>query len=400
MKFAHLSDCHLGGWREPRLRDANTKAFNLAVDKILAESVDFVLIAGDLFNTAVPSIESLKTATRQLKRLKDNGIPVYFIAGSHDFSPSGKTMLDVLAHAGLAKNVAQGEETEDNRIRLKFTVDEKTGAKMTGMIGKKGGLEKEYYHLLAKDELEKESGFKIFLFHSALAELKPKGLEQMDAIAVSSMPAGFDYYAGGHVHVVDKASLGEHKNVVYPGPVFPNNFAELEKLRQGTFVMYRDGEIEHVPLQPHPVVSVAVDVSDMTASEAEKKVQEVVAREEVKDAIVAIRVSGRLRQGRPSDIAWNDVFQGCYARNAYFVMRNANALTSTEFEGIQVKEANVEEVENALLKEHASQFKLSENDIALAKKVMQSLSAEKGEGERVTDFETRVSQELDKLFEQ
>src|SRR3989344_5042598 len=176
MRFAHLSDCHIGGWREPKMRDANARSFILAIDTCLQEMVDFVLISGDLFNTAVPAIDSLKMAVEQLKRLKDANVPVYIIAGSHDFSPSGKTMLDVLEEAGLVINVARGVELPDGRIKLEFTIDQKTGVKLTGMIGKKGGLEVGYYHFLAKEHLEKEQGKKIFLFHSALAELKPKEL--------------------------------------------------------------------------------------------------------------------------------------------------------------------------------------------------------------------------------
>jgi DNA repair exonuclease SbcCD nuclease subunit len=45
------------------------KAISICID----EKVDFALIAGDLFNTALPSIESLKIAVENLKRLKDSG---------------------------------------------------------------------------------------------------------------------------------------------------------------------------------------------------------------------------------------------------------------------------------------------------------------------------------------
>lgn len=400
MKFAHLADCHIGGWRDPKLREANTRSFKLAVQKCIDENVDFVLISGDLFNTAVPGIDSLRMAVEQAKRLKDAGIPIYFIAGSHDFSPSGKTMLDVLEHAGLAKNVARGEELPDNRVKLKFTVDEKTGAKITGMIGKKGGLEKGYYHQIAKEHLEAEPGFRVFLFHSAIAELKPKGLEQMDAMAVSLLPAGFDYYAGGHVHVVDKASLDRYKNIVYPGPVFPNNFAEVEKLRHGSFVIYDNGTVTHVPLPVNPVVCLSVDTENKSASWAEQEVRRELASKDLKNAVVTIRVSGRLGQGRPADIQWNDVFHDAYARGAYVVMKNTHKLTSRELEVVMVREQNVEEVERSLLHEHAGQFKFSEDDIVLAKRLMQALSAEKRDGERVADFEARVHGELDRLFQQ
>ncbi len=399
MKFAHLSDCHIGGWREPRLRDANTKSFIMAVGKCLAEKVDFILISGDLFNTAVPGIDSLKMAVEQLKKIKDADIPVYFIAGSHDFSPSGKTMLDVLEHAGLAVNVARGEELPDNRIKLHFTVDKKTGVKITGMLGKKGGLEKGYYYQLAKEHLESEPGFKIFMFHSALAELKPKDLEQMDAMAVSLMPSGFDYYAGGHVHVVDRQTIGKYKNIVYPGPIFPNNFAEVEKLKHGSFVIVENGNVLHVPLVVHPTVCISLDATDKTPSEVEAEVRQQLLKNELSNALVTIRVSGCLRQGRPADVRWNDVFHEVYSRKAYFVMKNSNAFTSKDLEVIMVKEANVEEVEHSLLQQHASQFKFSANDVELAKKLMHSLSSEKLEGERNADFESRLHAELDQLLQ-
>ncbi len=109
MKFAHLADCHLGGWRESKLREANEKYFTAVIDKILQEKVDFCLIAGDLFNTSFPPMDCLKLCVEKLKQLQDAEIPVYIIAGSHDFSPSGKTVISVLESAGLAINVAKAE---------------------------------------------------------------------------------------------------------------------------------------------------------------------------------------------------------------------------------------------------------------------------------------------------
>ena len=115
MKYAHIADCHIGSWREPKLRDASVKAFNLALDKCAEENVDFILIAGDLFNTAIPPIDQLKETVKKLKQLKEKNIPIYGIAGSHDFSPSGKTMLDVLEEAGLWIDVAKADEIKDDK---------------------------------------------------------------------------------------------------------------------------------------------------------------------------------------------------------------------------------------------------------------------------------------------
>src|SRR3989339_1081014 len=158
MKFAHLADCHIGSWRDPKLRDVSTKAFIRAIDICIERNVDFILISGDLFNTSLPAIDNLKQVVIKLKELKDNGISVYAIAGSHDFSPSGKTMLDVLEGAGLLVNVAKGQLEED-KLKLNFTVDKKTGAKITGLLGRRGNLEKGFYENLIKENLEKEEGY-------------------------------------------------------------------------------------------------------------------------------------------------------------------------------------------------------------------------------------------------
>ena len=184
----------------------------------------------------MPSIEVLKIAVVKLKELKDNGIGVYLIAGSHDFSPSGKTILDVLEHAGFVINVVKRYEGEE-KLRLRFTIDPKSGAKITGLLGKRGTLEKRYYESLDKEYLEKENGFKIFMFHTALSEFKPDDLEHMEAQPLSLLPKHFDYYAGGHVHTVMEKDEPDYGKIVYPGPLFPNNFAELEKLGRGGFFL-------------------------------------------------------------------------------------------------------------------------------------------------------------------
>lgn len=397
MKFAHLSDCHIGGWRDPKMRELNHKSFALAITRSIQEKVDFILISGDLFNTAVPAIDSLKFAVEQLRKVKDAHIPIYIIAGSHDFSPSGKTMIDVLEHAGLVINVAKGAELPDGRLRLEFTEDPKTRVKVTGMIGKKGGLETGYYHVLSKENLEQEKGPKIFLFHSAIEELKPKEFAQVEGMALSLLPKGFDYYAGGHVHVVDRQSVEGYTNIVYPGPIFPNNFAEIEKLRTGSFVIYEDGKITHVPLDVCPVICLSVDADNISPSKAQEKIKKELEKV-VKGALVTLRVSGVLSEGRPADVAWNDLMFDALSRGAYEVKRNTVAFLSRELEVIQVREQSVDEVEESLLREHAGQLEKAGGNAQVARRLMQVLSVEKQEGERVSDFEARLCGELDALF--
>ena len=170
MKFAHMADCHIGGLRDPRLKEAGIRSFVVAIERCIEENVDFIIIAGDLFNTAMPGIDCLKVVTASFRRVYEHDIPVYLVCGSHDFSPSGKTMIDVLEEAHLIKNLFRGEVRE-GKLFLKFTEDKKTKVKMVGMLGKRGSLERSYYDGLELNHLEKEEGFKIFVFHMLLLKI-------------------------------------------------------------------------------------------------------------------------------------------------------------------------------------------------------------------------------------
>ncbi|MBI4147738.1 DNA repair exonuclease [Candidatus Woesearchaeota archaeon] len=395
MKFAHMADCHLGGWRDPRLRLANSAAFEWVIRKCIGECVDFVLIAGDLFNSAVPSIESLQCAVQGLMDLRRAGIPVYAIAGSHDFSPSGRTMFDVLETAGLLTNVAMGA-VENDKLCLKFTVDPKTKVKITGMVGRIGGLEKGYYHDLDVRRLEEESGCKIFLFHSAIEELKPKGMEKMVGMAGSLLPKGFDYYAGGHVHVTDHAQLEERHNIVFPGPVFPNNFAELEKLKQGSFCVVADGVVRHVPVEVHPVRSVVVDAEGREPQAVEEEVVAAVKAVVADNAIVTVRVQGCLKSGKPSGLNWQRL--NGVAGGALVVLKNTSQLVSRELNAVRVPAVSVEEVEHAVIAEYVPQVLLTSDDKVLVSDLMGVFQQERQEGERVGDFENRVVSRADSVL--
>ena len=44
--------------------------------------------------------------------------------------------------------------------------------------------------------------------------------------------------------MVKNSNLPGYKNIVYPGPIFPASFSELEELKEGGFYIYNDGKIE------------------------------------------------------------------------------------------------------------------------------------------------------------
>ena len=399
-----MADCHIGSWRDPKLRDASTRAFLKAVNICIEKQLDFVLIAGDLFNTALPGIESLKIAVKELKKLKDNDIPVYAVPGSHDFSPSGKTIIDVLENAGLLINVMKGKII-DEKLKLDFTAD-KTGAKITGIFGKKGMLEKSYYKSLLKKELEQEKGFKIFMFHTALTEFKPEELDSMESQPLELLPKNFDYYAGGHVHYIFAKKQEGYGTIAYPGPLFPNSFSELEKLENSGFYIVEKTD-NGIKLKYEPVVicnvfSLKLDCNKKSPEQIKTEIEEKIKGREFINTIVTIRLAGVLDSGKPSDINLKEIFNKLYDKGAYFVMKNTFKLAAKELGSVKAKTGPVEDTETLLIRQSLGQIKVDNLDIEkeekLTNRLMAILSNEKEEGERVADFEKRIREEIENVI--
>ena len=61
VKFAHMADVHLGSWKQQPMQDLNLQSFQQAIDTCIKEKVEFVLIAGDLFDSAYPPIDVLNS---------------------------------------------------------------------------------------------------------------------------------------------------------------------------------------------------------------------------------------------------------------------------------------------------------------------------------------------------
>ncbi len=402
MKFAHLADCHIGSWRDPKLKDISTIAFQKAVDRCIEENVDFMLVSGDLFNTSLPRIDNLKDAVSAFKKLKEENIPVYIIPGSHDYSPSGKTMLDVLENAGLFINVVKGEEI-NGKLKLNFTIDKKTGAKITGMLGKRYSLEKEYYKNLILENLENETGYKIFMFHSGIDELKPEDMQNIITQPLSLLPKNFNYYAGGHVHIIKDTKIEGYGTIAYPGPLFPNSFSELEKLETGGFYIVENNIPKWHPIQVYNTHKIIIDCNQKAPEQVYDEIINEIKDKEFNNTIVLIRLFGSLASGKPYDIDFKDIFAQLYGKSAYFVMKNTNQLTTKEFEEIKIDTKSAEEAEAAIIKEHLGQIKLKdmslEKEEALIKQLIQTLSIEKQEGETNPDFEKRIKDEVSKVLD-
>ena len=102
MRLAHLADPHLGFRQYHRLTDRGRNqremdvamAFSRAVDGIIAERPDAVIVAGDLFHAVRPTNSAILHAFREFTRLRAAlpEAPIVLIAGNHDTPRSSDTV--------------------------------------------------------------------------------------------------------------------------------------------------------------------------------------------------------------------------------------------------------------------------------------------------------------------
>lgn len=85
MRFLHTSDWHLGrSLHRADLRDAQAAYLDHLVATARAERVDAVLVAGDVYDRAVPSVDAVSLCEEALIRLRASGARVILISGNHD----------------------------------------------------------------------------------------------------------------------------------------------------------------------------------------------------------------------------------------------------------------------------------------------------------------------------
>ena len=119
MRFLHVSDLHIGK-KLSQLPLAEDQQYILDQIVELAREADCVLIAGDVFNRAQPSQESLNMAGRFFEQLAQTRVPVAVIAGNHDSAELIGYCADVLRLGGIHAAGTYTGELERFRLTDEF----------------------------------------------------------------------------------------------------------------------------------------------------------------------------------------------------------------------------------------------------------------------------------------
>lgn len=128
MKFFHLSDLHIGLKLMNRdLREDQEYILGQIVEKAAEEKPDAVVIAGDIYDKAVPSAEAVEVFDRFLAELRE-ALPqavIMMISGNHDSAPRVNCFRNILSRQKLYM-IGQPPQREEEHIE-KVTMEDEYG---------------------------------------------------------------------------------------------------------------------------------------------------------------------------------------------------------------------------------------------------------------------------------
>ena len=292
--FVHAADLHLGYSQyglEARRQDFDD-AFRELVDRTIELKPDFMIIAGDLFHQARPSNHTLENTIRSFKRLKDAGIPVLTVDGSHDSAPNTitSTILYPLDSAGLIVHLPRHQGACWSKSDCCYVYGIPT-------YHNRHKTQEALPKFMAENPPTPNAAVaNIFVFHGALDLPSVKGPFEAE-ILPEELPNGFCYYAAGHVH---KRFLGKLKDgiLVYSGCTETVGYDEAS-YPKGFFHVKVDekGQVETEPIEltsPRRFVIAEQDFTGMQSAKITELAAQMVRDADSEGAVVIPVLKGTL----------------------------------------------------------------------------------------------------------
>lgn len=326
IKFIHLSDIHIGfethgklnpiTGRNTRLEDV-LHCLDSVFETAIRESVDLVLIAGDVFHRENPHpTEETEFAKRISKLVSQGRTQVVIVLGNHDYPGSfGKAAAVEIFPALNLEGVTIAKRPDVYpvitkkgqvqiaclpwaRISTLLTKDEyKSLSSETLQVE----IEKRLIHII-RDLIKKiESSYPaVFLGHVALREATLSGTEMTTFLTQDpTIPRGelinpvFTYVALGHVHKFQNLNKGNKPPIVYSGSLERIDFSE-EKEKKGFVIgeIFRDESgwecnYEFIETEARRFLTIEAAEKDINTSE---EIINIIKKEDVRDAVVRVKL--------------------------------------------------------------------------------------------------------------
>ncbi len=255
MRILHIADVHFDtsfGCKSARVRDAlrtaTRRAFSNAVDDAIANAVDAVVIAGDLFDDQRLRLDTERFLVDEFSRLEAARIRVVYATGNHDPSAPGAR----LARIRMPDNVALlGGATP--RV-----VSVPTSSGDLHIVGAGHESDREMRNLAASFPDVERPGCVIGLLHTNVESASTTGEHHAYApcTAADLSRDSYSYWALGHIHV--PGPIGAEVPAYYAGCIQGRHFRESGP--RGGYLVTMDNDLpaevefrSYAPIQWHTV---------------------------------------------------------------------------------------------------------------------------------------------------
>ena len=263
MRFLHLADLHLGKrLKEFPLIDDQRFVLNQAVDLIRSEHLDGVFLAGDIYDSSIPTAEATSLFDDFLTEINCLGVPVFLISGNHDsaeklefggriFAKNGiyvctdvKSALKPITYQGI--NIYLLPFIKPIDVNFAFNTTVKTYSEALSEVINRMAVDPRKTNILLAHQMVLPVNGPLLVGGSESALNAQDGVAIGDVTSVSaSLFSMFDYVALGHVH--RPQTLAE--NVRYPGSILKYHKDEANIEKSFTIV---DIEGKKVTLETRP----------------------------------------------------------------------------------------------------------------------------------------------------
>jgi DNA repair protein SbcD/Mre11 len=270
MRLLHTSDWHLGrSLHRADLRAAQETFLDHLVGVARSEKVDAVLVAGDVYDRAIPPVDAVQLCEDALHRLRDTGARVVLISGNHDSARRLGFGSGLLEKAGVHLRTRPGAlarpvlledahgpaavygvpylEPDAVRNELPQSGDDDVPRGHAGVLG----------HAVACIRADADArgvARRVVMAHGWVSGGAASESERDITVGgVGQVPAdlfaGFGYVALGHLH--GQQTVAPHLR--YSGSPLPYSFSEASH-RKGSWLVNLDATgTAHVEQVPAPV---------------------------------------------------------------------------------------------------------------------------------------------------
>lgn len=314
-RFVHAADLHIDspfrGLRDvdrrvgERLRESTFEAFRNLVDLCVDEQVDFVVIAGDIYDGADRSVRAQLRFRDGMRRLSDAGVAAYIVHGNHD--PLDGWLSALTWPEGVH---IFGPEPEWKTVEL-------NGEPIAAIQGVSFPTREVRENLVARFATPtpaEDSLFTIGLLHANVGgnpdhdNYAPCTLDDLKLTAL-------DYWALGHVHT-RQTLRRQNPAVVYPGNIQgrhpnesgPRGCLMVDVSEEGA-ASTRFHPLDVVRWEPATVDITEIGSIDRLEAAIQQKLDDLAVKAEGRDVICSLTLSGRgamhaelVRQGAVEDL--------------------------------------------------------------------------------------------------